>query len=94
VFYADDLAIIATNNVTMNMALEELRNYCNENDIRVNIGKTKCLRFTRGGRVRQEETVKYGDAVPEMVRNLIFRSGVMRVPGQTQGIILRWVKEG
>ena len=80
IFYADDLAIIAKNATDLNKALEALRKYCLENDLRVNVPKTKSLKCFRG-RSRSEESIVYGDTEIENVKELEYL-GIIITPRQ------------
>ena len=46
--YADDLALVADSPLALQQALNDLKVYCEESHLTVNIQKTKCLTFYRG----------------------------------------------
>ena len=48
ILYADDLAIIGNSESEINDALRILRKYCDENKLKVNVGKTKIMKFGGG----------------------------------------------
>ena len=50
VIWADDLLILSDSQEGLNNMLGELRIYCNDNTIEVNIAKTKCMIFNKTGR--------------------------------------------
>ena len=46
--FADDLIILSTSAKGLQDSLDRLNEYCNEWDLKVNFGKTKCIAFSRG----------------------------------------------
>ena len=65
--YADDLAICAPNVEVLQKCLVLLERYCCEHDLKVNIGKTKIVKFRRGGRLAQSDKVEYAGSKLEFV---------------------------
>ena len=51
--YADDLAICARDLVHLQEAMNRLHTYCTDNKLAVNVGKTKTVKFRRGGPLRK-----------------------------------------
>ena len=47
--YADDLVVFSTNPICLQRLLDALSDYCNENDLTVNLDKSKTMVFRRGG---------------------------------------------
>ena len=47
--YADDLAVCAGDLVSMQEAMNRLDTFCTDNKLAVNVGKTKSVKFRRGG---------------------------------------------
>ena len=48
--YADDLAICVPDLVSMQEAMNRFHTLCTDNKLAVNVGKTKSVKFRRGGR--------------------------------------------
>lgn len=55
VMYADDIAIIAETPDAMKLMLSKLSQYMEENDLRINVEKTKIMIFNKKGRTSKEE---------------------------------------
>ena len=53
--YADDLAICARDLVHLQEAMNRLHTYCTDNKLAVNVGKTKTVKFRRGGPLRKSD---------------------------------------
>ena len=53
--YADDLAICARDLVHLHEAMNRLHIYCTDNKLAVNVGKTKTVKFRRGGPLRKSD---------------------------------------
>ena len=47
--YADDLAICGNNICAIQQSIDRLYKYCSDNYLGINIGKTKIMKFRRGG---------------------------------------------
>ena len=47
--YADDLSICARDLVSMQGAMNRLHTFCMDDKLAVNVGKTKSVKFSRGG---------------------------------------------
>ena len=52
--YADDLAICARDLVSMQEAMNRLHAFCKDNKLAVNVGKTKSVKFRRGGAIEEK----------------------------------------
>ena len=57
--YADDLAITAPSAPSLQSALDLLSIWCNHNALQVNIGKTKVMKFRRGGRLARADVFNF-----------------------------------
>ena len=53
--YADDLAICTGDLVHLQEAMNRLHTYCMDNKLAVNVGKTKTVKFRRGGPLRKSD---------------------------------------
>ncbi|CAG5072759.1 Protein of unknown function [Cotesia congregata] len=62
--YADDSVILANTIFDLKRKLSVLNDYCSRNSFTVNIDKTKCVYFKRGG-PRGRTRLLYGDNVVE-----------------------------
>ncbi|XP_028982325.1 uncharacterized protein LOC114841493 [Diachasma alloeum] len=49
--YADDLIILAFSSIDLKLKLRILEEYCSDNGLTINIGKTKVMIFRKGGRL-------------------------------------------
>ncbi|XP_044597923.1 uncharacterized protein LOC123274390 [Cotesia glomerata] len=58
--YADDLVLLANTTFDLKRKLTVLRDYCSSNSLSVNLEKTKCVHFRRGG-PRERTNLLYGD---------------------------------
>ena len=52
---ADDLTICARDLVHLQEAMNRLHTYCTGNELAVNVGKTKTVKFRRGGPLRKSD---------------------------------------
>lgn len=57
--YADDLLIYSENTEDIRLALKYLSNYCLENQLKVNLNKTKIIKFRKGGRLAFSDVFQY-----------------------------------
>ena len=55
VLYADDVTICARDLVSMQEAMNRLHAFCTDNKLAVNVGKTKSVKFRRGGPLRKSD---------------------------------------
>ena len=69
VFYADDLAIGSHNLESLQAAMCKLEEYCENNFMTVNIGKTKLMKFRRGGSIASHDRIIYKNQEIEMVKS-------------------------
>ena len=49
-FWADDIVILSETKTGLQSSLDELEQYCSKNEMKVNVEKTKCMIFNKGGR--------------------------------------------
>ena len=49
-FWADDIVILSETKTGLQNSLDELEQYCSKNEMKVNVEKTKCMIFNKGGR--------------------------------------------
>ena len=68
--YTDELIILAENKVIMKRNLNILNRYCIENDLKVNVNKTKIVIFQKGGHHHNRKLTPFyfGDKVIEIVK--------------------------
>lgn len=65
--YADDLRISSKKKEHLNIALQNLHNYCEENQLKVNHSKTKIMKFRNGGRLAKTDSFYYNGREVEIV---------------------------
>lgn len=61
--FADDLVFYSNSREDIQGALYVLSDYCRGNKLEVNLGKTRVLKFRRGGRVHAEDTFLYNGII-------------------------------
>ena len=77
--YADDLTIITSTHLELNLALENLESWSIENNLPINTEKTKIMKFRRGGRfARHDNFTLYGN--PLEISNEVQCLGVTLQP--------------
>ena len=69
VFYADDLAIGSHNRENLVLAMSKLEEYCKLNFMAVNVGKTKVVKFRKGGKLMQDDVLFYKNEKIEFVNS-------------------------
>ena len=65
--YADDLETDSTENDQIQVALDRISDWCEENKLKVNINKTKIMRLRRGGRIPRDTNFVYRGSSVEIV---------------------------
>ena len=55
IFYADDLVLGSHSQCQLQKTLNNLNTYCSRNYLKINVNKTKCIKFRRGGRLAFDE---------------------------------------
>jgi len=70
--FADDIAFIADTIVGLQKQLNILQGFCELSKLTVNIAKSKVLVFKRGGRVANNEKLKYNGSALEIVQGFIY----------------------
>ena len=66
-FWADDIAIISESKEGLQNSLDNLQSYCQSNKIRVNVKKTKCMVFNKGGKLLRGNNFHFGNEEIELV---------------------------
>ena len=51
IFYADDLVFESHSQCQLQQSLNDLNTYCSRNYLKINVNKTKCIKFRRFGRL-------------------------------------------
>ena len=51
IFYTDDLVLGSHSQCHLKLSFNNLNTYCSRNFLKINVSKTKCIRFRRGGRL-------------------------------------------
>lgn len=70
--YADDLVILAESPIDAQRKLKFLEKYCLENDLIVNVSKTKILICHRGNKAGKTPCFKYENSVIEVVKKYVY----------------------
>ena len=55
IFYADDLVLGSHSQGQLQKSLNNLNTYCSRNYLKINVNKTKCMKFRRGGRLAVDD---------------------------------------
>ena len=55
IFYADYLVLGSHSQCQLQQSLNNLNTYCNRNYLKINVNKTKCIKFRRSGRLAIDE---------------------------------------
>ena len=92
--YADDLAICARDLVSMQEAMNRLHAFCTDNKLAVNVGKTKSVKFRRGGPLRKSDVLYYEGRRIEFVPNFTYLGVVMQTKGGYSGHIQNLKRKG
>ena len=71
--YADDLAICSNNLCAIQQSIDRLYKYCSDNYLGINIGKTKIMKFRRGGHLAKSDVITCNS-------NLILSSSFPNLP--------------
>ena len=67
--YADDMVFYSQEFVKVQNALYKLAEWTSENNIHVNIDKTKAIKFRRGGHLRKDDIFLYKNNKIEFTNN-------------------------
>lgn len=71
-FWADDLAVMSTSARGLQLAMDNLKSYCDINELSVNLNKTKFMVFNRSGKLLKNTTLCYGNSQIDLVPNFIY----------------------
>ena len=55
--YADDLAICSNNICAIQQSIDRIYKYCSDNYLGINIGKTKIMKFRKGGHLAKSDVI-------------------------------------
>ena len=66
--FADDLVILAISKIQMQRKLEILNKYFSSLGLKINLSKTKCLIFRKGGRINKKDKLYIGNSRIENVK--------------------------
>jgi hypothetical protein len=58
--FADDLAVRITTSIGMQRAINSIKEYCEEWNLKINTNKTKIVLFKKGGKLSKYENWKMG----------------------------------
>ena len=83
--YADDLAICSNNLCAIQQSIDRLYKYCSDNYLGINIGKTKIMKFRRGGHLAKSDVITYNSNPIEFVSKFTYLSVVFQTKGKLTG---------
>lgn len=81
--YADDMAILSKNPEDLQVAIENIRSWAQENSMEINSAKTKAMKFRRGGRLSKKDCFTCGDSVLEIVPSFKYLGVTLQTTGTT-----------
>ena len=77
IFYADDLVIGSDNLESVQNCLNEVIAYCHRNALRVNVSKTKAVKFRRGGQLARSDKLTVESQTIEFVNSFEYLGVVL-----------------
>ena len=83
--YADDLAICSNNLCAIQQSIDRLYKYCSDNYLGINIGKTKIMKFRRGGHLAKSDVTTCNSNPIEFVSKFTYLSVVFQTKGTLTG---------
>ena len=78
-FWADDIVILSETKTGLQNSLDQLKQYCVKNEMEVNVEKTKCMIFNKGGRTLKSNQFFYNENEIETVSSFSYM-GFMLTP--------------
>ena len=81
--YADDLAICSNNLCDIQQSIDRLYKYCSDNYLGINIGKTKIMKFRRGGHLAKSDVIPCNSNPIEFVSKYTYLGVVFQTKGLT-----------
>ena len=83
--YADDLAICSNNLCAIQQSIDRLYKYCSDNYLGINIGKTKIMKFRRGGHLAKSDVITCNSNPIEFVSKFTYLGVVFQTKGTLTG---------
>ena len=71
-FWADDIIILSETKDGLQKSLDGLNTFCTMNKLKVNIDKTKCVIFNKGGRLLKTDKFFFDNKEIEIVRHFSY----------------------
>jgi hypothetical protein len=71
-FFADDLVLFSEDKSDVQLALNALYQWCEENNMKINTAKTKAVKFRNGGRISRDDILVYGEEKLEFVNHYTY----------------------
>ena len=71
-FWADDIVILAESKEGLQNSLDELHKYCVANKVKVNVEKTKCMIFNKGGKMLKGNSFYFNKQEIDIVRTFSY----------------------
>ena len=78
----------------MQEAMKRLHAFCMDNKLAVNVGKTKSVKFRRGGPLRKSDVLCYEGRKIEFVPNFTYLGVIMQTKGGHSGHIQNLKRKG
>ena len=83
--YADDLAICSNHICAIQQSIDRLYKYCSDNYLGNNIGKTKIIKFRRGGQLAKSDVITCNSNPIEFVSKFTYLGVVFQTKGKLTG---------
>ena len=80
--YADDLAICSNNLCAIQQSIDRLYKYYSDNYLGINIGKTKIMKFRRGGHLAKSDVITCNSNPIEFVSKFTYLGVVFQTKGK------------
>ena len=80
--YADDLAICSNNLCAIRQSIDRLYKYCSDSYLGINIGKTKIMKFRRGGHLAKSDVITCNSNPIEFVSKFTYLGVVFQTKGK------------
>ena len=71
-FWADDIVILSESREGLQNSLDELQEYCLANNVKVNVDKTKCMAFNKGGKMLKGNSFYLNNKERDTVRTFSY----------------------
>ena len=83
IMYADDLTFMTQGLEILQKAFDRLHTWCTHNEMLVNVGKTKIVKFRKGGRPSKNQRITYNNKEIEFVNSFKFLGVTFQMTGRS-----------